>query len=273
MARPPAPGSAIVPDWHESPEGKEFLACVLRRSRRRLFGLLERPVLPPSVAIDTASYKVFVSGKSGVGKTALVAKLAGLEVPTAHHETIEPSLAPLSPAGSGTKPVGCCWRRGGHPGKAQLPCVFPLEAARPLVPRVWALCRQGRCFGTARAPRPEFSQGSRPPWCFGRPSCRPVTVSSCSALSSGTAARRRSESSTTCCRPARRTQTPSSSSSPSPTVPPSKTSRASWPVSRARPLLLSGWSLAPSLTSTCTQTCPSATSRPSGRPGSCPCCG
>ncbi|XP_002722380.2 ciliogenesis and planar polarity effector 2 isoform X3 [Oryctolagus cuniculus] len=88
MARPPAPGSAIVPDWHESPEGKEFLACVLRRSRRRLFGLLERPVLPPSVAIDTASYKVFVSGKSGVGKTALVAKLAGLEVPTAHHETI-----------------------------------------------------------------------------------------------------------------------------------------------------------------------------------------
>lgn len=50
-------------------------------------GLLERPVLPPSVVIDTASYKIFVSGKSGVGKTALVAKLAGLEVPVVHHET------------------------------------------------------------------------------------------------------------------------------------------------------------------------------------------
>lgn len=50
-------------------------------------GLLERPVLPPSVVIDTASYKIFVSGKSGVGKTALVAKLAGLEVPIVHHET------------------------------------------------------------------------------------------------------------------------------------------------------------------------------------------
>nr|XP_014337016.1 PREDICTED: REM2- and Rab-like small GTPase 1 [Bos mutus] len=50
-------------------------------------GLLERPVLPPPVAIDTASYKIFVSGKSGVGKTALVAKLAGLEVPVVHHET------------------------------------------------------------------------------------------------------------------------------------------------------------------------------------------
>ncbi|XP_033288943.1 ciliogenesis and planar polarity effector 2 isoform X2 [Orcinus orca] len=52
-----------------------------------LQGLLERPVLSPPVAIDTARYKIFVSGKSGVGKTALVAKLAGLEVPVVHHET------------------------------------------------------------------------------------------------------------------------------------------------------------------------------------------
>lgn len=88
MARPAAPGSVIVPDWHESAEGKEYLACILRKNRRREFGLLERPVLPPAVAIDTASYKIFVSGKSGVGKTALVAKLAGLEVPVVHHETI-----------------------------------------------------------------------------------------------------------------------------------------------------------------------------------------
>uniref|UniRef100_A0ABI7ZRW6 Ciliogenesis and planar polarity effector 2 n=1 Tax=Felis catus TaxID=9685 RepID=A0ABI7ZRW6_FELCA len=98
MARPPAPGSVIVPDWHESAEGKEYLACILRKNRRRVFahltdlsetqpGLLERPVLPPPVAIDTASYKIFVSGKSGGGKTALVAKLAGLEVPVVHHET------------------------------------------------------------------------------------------------------------------------------------------------------------------------------------------
>ncbi|XP_057601320.1 ciliogenesis and planar polarity effector 2 isoform X3 [Hippopotamus amphibius kiboko] len=87
MARPPAPGSVIVPDWHESTEGKEYLACILRKNCRRVFGLLERPVLPPPVAIDTASYKIFVSGKSGVGKTALVAKLAGLEVPMVHHET------------------------------------------------------------------------------------------------------------------------------------------------------------------------------------------
>uniref|UniRef100_G3U9K3 Ciliosis and planar polarity effector complex subunit 2 n=1 Tax=Loxodonta africana TaxID=9785 RepID=G3U9K3_LOXAF len=87
MARPPTPGSMVIPDWHESAEGKEYLGCILRKNRRRVFGLLERPMLPPSVAVDTASYKIFVSGKSGVGKTALVAKLAGLEVPIVHHET------------------------------------------------------------------------------------------------------------------------------------------------------------------------------------------
>lgn len=89
-------GSVIVPDWHETVEGKEYLACILRKNRRREFGLLERPVLPPSVVIDTASYKIFVSGKSGVGKTALVAKLAGLEVPVVHHETTGPLRSPYT---------------------------------------------------------------------------------------------------------------------------------------------------------------------------------
>ncbi|KAM7139108.1 ciliogenesis and planar polarity effector 2 [Macrochelys suwanniensis] len=82
-----SPGSVIVPDWHKSPEGKEYLATILRKNKRKFFGLIERPVLPPQMAADTASYKIFVSGKSGVGKTAMVAKLAGLEVPSAHHET------------------------------------------------------------------------------------------------------------------------------------------------------------------------------------------
>ncbi|XP_032743858.1 ciliogenesis and planar polarity effector 2 isoform X1 [Rattus rattus] len=96
MARLPLHGSVIVPDWHETVEGKEYLACILRKNRRREFGLLERPVLPPSVVIDTASYKIFVSGKSGVGKTALVAKLAGLEVPVVHHETTGPLISPYT---------------------------------------------------------------------------------------------------------------------------------------------------------------------------------
>lgn len=43
MARPPALGSVIVPDWHESAEGKEYLACILRKNRRRVFGKCSRP--------------------------------------------------------------------------------------------------------------------------------------------------------------------------------------------------------------------------------------
>lgn len=181
MARPPAPGSVIVPDWHESAEGKEYLACILRRNRRRVFGLLERPVLSPSVTIDTASYKIFVSGKSGVGKTALVAKLAGLEVPLVHHET------------TGIQTTVVFW-----PAK--------LQASDRVV-----------MF------RFEF-------WDCGESALKKFDHM----------------------------------------LP---TSLDSWPAWQARPLASSGWSSAPSLTSTCTQTCPSVTSQPSARPGHCLSCG
>ncbi|XP_031818642.1 ciliogenesis and planar polarity effector 2 isoform X3 [Sarcophilus harrisii] len=39
MAQLPAPGSVIVPDWHESAEGKEYLSSILRKNRRRVFGI------------------------------------------------------------------------------------------------------------------------------------------------------------------------------------------------------------------------------------------
>ncbi|XP_038079251.1 ciliogenesis and planar polarity effector 2-like isoform X2 [Patiria miniata] len=51
------------------------------------FGLLERPSLPPHLIPELISYKVFLSGKAGVGKTSTVAKLVGLPVPTTHSET------------------------------------------------------------------------------------------------------------------------------------------------------------------------------------------
>ncbi|XP_063173363.1 ciliogenesis and planar polarity effector 2 [Candoia aspera] len=81
------PGAVLDLEWHRTEEGRGYLGPLLRRNRRRAFGLIERPVLPPQEAADVAGYKIFVSGKSGVGKTALVAKLAGQEVPLAHHET------------------------------------------------------------------------------------------------------------------------------------------------------------------------------------------
>ena len=48
-------------------------------------GLLERPPLSPHV--EEASYKLFVAGKSGVGKSATVSKLTGNELPKSHFET------------------------------------------------------------------------------------------------------------------------------------------------------------------------------------------
>uniref|UniRef100_A0A8C5MFF8 Ciliogenesis and planar polarity effector 2 n=1 Tax=Leptobrachium leishanense TaxID=445787 RepID=A0A8C5MFF8_9ANUR len=83
----PKPGSLLIPDWQQSAEGKEYLNSILRKKKRKHFGLLERPVLPPQLPADIANYKIVVCGKGGVGKTSLIAKLAGLEVPNAHHET------------------------------------------------------------------------------------------------------------------------------------------------------------------------------------------
>lgn len=44
-------------------------------------------MMPPHEAVDTVHYKVFISGKSGVGKTSLAARLAGLKLPNLHYET------------------------------------------------------------------------------------------------------------------------------------------------------------------------------------------
>ncbi|XP_042334847.1 ciliogenesis and planar polarity effector 2 isoform X3 [Sceloporus undulatus] len=97
MAEVPA-GSVVEGGWLETAEGRELLGALLReRSRRRgrrscsrrAFGLLERPLLPPgAAAADVAAYKVFVCGRSGVGKTALVAQAAGMEAAPAPQETI-----------------------------------------------------------------------------------------------------------------------------------------------------------------------------------------
>ncbi|NWH69145.1 CPLN2 protein, partial [Geococcyx californianus] len=76
------------PGWLLSPPGRPYLDSILHKNQRRVFGLLERPTLPPALAVPFVTYKLFVSGKSGVGKTALVATLAGTPTPTTHHETL-----------------------------------------------------------------------------------------------------------------------------------------------------------------------------------------
>ncbi|XP_035242688.1 ciliogenesis and planar polarity effector 2 isoform X1 [Anguilla anguilla] len=87
MVPPPPPGSVILIDWYRSADSKEYFNRIKNKKQRRLFGLLEAPVLPPHLSVDIVRYKVFISGKSGVGKTALAARLAGLDIPNMHYET------------------------------------------------------------------------------------------------------------------------------------------------------------------------------------------
>ncbi|XP_061869010.1 ciliogenesis and planar polarity effector 2 [Colius striatus] len=81
-------GSVLEPGWLLSPAGRPYLDSILHKNRRRVFGVLERPALPPALAAPTVTYKLFLSGKSGVGKTALAATLAGTPAPPVHHETL-----------------------------------------------------------------------------------------------------------------------------------------------------------------------------------------
>ncbi|KAM9759245.1 ciliogenesis and planar polarity effector 2 [Menidia menidia] len=87
MAHVVPPGSLIVADWYRCKESQEYFNKILHKKRRKAFGLLESPMMPPHVAVDTVQYKIFLSGKSGVGKTTLAARLAGLNIPNMHHET------------------------------------------------------------------------------------------------------------------------------------------------------------------------------------------
>uniref|UniRef100_H0YUV9 Ciliogenesis and planar polarity effector 2 n=1 Tax=Taeniopygia guttata TaxID=59729 RepID=H0YUV9_TAEGU len=68
---------ALEPGWLLSPAGRPYLDSIVHKNQRRAFGLLERPALPPALAVPTVTYKLFLAGRSGVGKTALVAWLGG----------------------------------------------------------------------------------------------------------------------------------------------------------------------------------------------------
>lgn len=72
--------------WYRSQYAQEYFNSVFHKGQRRQFGLLERPSLPPATESQVLDYKIFVCGRSGVGKTCTVAKLAGL---IGHSDTSE----------------------------------------------------------------------------------------------------------------------------------------------------------------------------------------
>nr|XP_057926394.1 ciliogenesis and planar polarity effector 2 [Doryrhamphus excisus] len=87
MTAVPKCGSLIVRDWHRDKDSKEYFSKILHKKKRKIFGLLESPLMPPHEAVDTVHYKIFLSGKSGVGKSSLAARLAGVKIPNMHYET------------------------------------------------------------------------------------------------------------------------------------------------------------------------------------------
>ena len=63
--------------WHQTEEGQSALAHLrdpITGAPKRIFGLLEKPSVPPS--FNPLFYKLALIGKSGVGKTALVCLLS-----------------------------------------------------------------------------------------------------------------------------------------------------------------------------------------------------
>ncbi|XP_033127987.1 ciliogenesis and planar polarity effector 2-like [Anneissia japonica] len=80
-------GKMFEENWHRTHDGKQYFSGIVRNGKRRIFGSLESPALPAGLIYDNVSYKIFVSGKAGVGKTSTVAKLSGLAVPKSHIET------------------------------------------------------------------------------------------------------------------------------------------------------------------------------------------
>lgn len=63
-------------EWIKTPSALEYVNSLLHQNEKRQFGLLERPSLPPNKMLTIVKYKVFLCGKSGVGKSTLISQLA-----------------------------------------------------------------------------------------------------------------------------------------------------------------------------------------------------
>ncbi|XP_076815647.1 ciliogenesis and planar polarity effector 2-like [Clavelina lepadiformis] len=75
-------------EWIKTPSGHEYLDSLIQNGKRRHFGLLERPSLPPHKDVDCLNFKIVLTGKSGVGKSAAIAKLAGFKILKQSYENV-----------------------------------------------------------------------------------------------------------------------------------------------------------------------------------------
>ena len=73
---------AVVLDWHRSAEGQGVLAHLAdpETGARKVYGALERPVLPPTVQV--VRYKVYLSGRyaKGNGQNAIYSEKTNAQI-------------------------------------------------------------------------------------------------------------------------------------------------------------------------------------------------
>ncbi|KAK0161898.1 hypothetical protein PV327_008299 [Microctonus hyperodae] len=69
---------AINMNWLNSAEGESLLHHFYDHAlkKRRIYGILERPPVPSS--IEEVTYKIFMIGRPGVGKTSVIARFSGV---------------------------------------------------------------------------------------------------------------------------------------------------------------------------------------------------
>lgn len=81
---------SLVKDWQTTREARAYMNALYKRKKRVQFGLLEHPTIvsPLLKKAPIHTCKMFLYGKSGVGKTSTVMKLSGRPVPLVHHETL-----------------------------------------------------------------------------------------------------------------------------------------------------------------------------------------
>ncbi|KAJ9596900.1 hypothetical protein L9F63_012081 [Diploptera punctata] len=80
-------GKIVSFDWQSSAEGETILQHFYdpQTTGRKVIGILDRPSLPSS--IEEVSYKVFITGRAGIGKTSTVTRLSGIKCSSAYVET------------------------------------------------------------------------------------------------------------------------------------------------------------------------------------------
>ncbi|XP_064384018.1 ciliogenesis and planar polarity effector 2-like isoform X2 [Halichondria panicea] len=76
-------------DWQKTSEARGLINALLGRNKRKSFGLLEKPQFEQGGKMYPVLFRrLFLVGKSGVGKTSTVHKLMGRDIPCVHEETL-----------------------------------------------------------------------------------------------------------------------------------------------------------------------------------------